>query len=83
MHELSVWDPNGTWYNGVNVKALDTYIGQVTNYLSNNILTQITEGLRAEALQQTKQRTSDLLQALQHYAETVGITTSDDTHGTK
>lgn len=88
MHELGVWDPNGTWYNGVNVKALDTYIKQVAEYLSkktisSNNLTQIMGGLRAEALQQTTQRTLDLLQALQHYAETVGITASDDPHGTK
>ena len=88
MHELGVWDPNGTWYNGVNVKALDTYIGQIAEYLSQNKLlynnlTSVMGGLRAEALQQTKQRTLNLLQALQHYAATVGITTSDDTHGTK
>lgn len=88
MHELGVWDPNGTWYNGVNVKTLDIYIQQVAerlfqNKLLYNNLTSVTGGLRAEALQQTKQRTLDLLQALQHYAETVGITTSNDTQGTK
>lgn len=83
MHELGGWDPNGTWYNGVNVKTLDTYIGQVVKCLSSNNLSQIMGGLRAEALQQTKQRTLDLLQALQHYAETVGITTSNDTQGPK
>ena len=88
MHELGVWNPNGTWYNGVNVKALDTYIGQVVEYLSQNKssynnLTLVRGGLRAEALQQTQQRTLDLLQALQHYAETVGITASNDTHRTK
>ena len=88
MHELGVWDPNGTWYDGVNVKALDTYIGQVAEYLSQNKvslnnLTSVMGGLPAKALQQTTQRTLDLLQALQHYAETVGITASDDPHGTK
>ena len=83
MHELGVWDPNGTWYNGVNVKALDTYIRQAAEYFSKNNLTQIMGGLRAEALQQTTQRTLDLLRALQHYAETVGITASDDPHGIK
>lgn len=36
MHELGVWDPNGTWYNGVNVKTLDTYIRQVAEYLLKN-----------------------------------------------
>lgn len=83
MHALGVWAPNGTWYNGVNVKTLYTYIGQVAKYLLNNNLTHIMGGLRVEALQQTKQQTLYLLQALQHYAETVGITTSNDTHGTK
>lgn len=88
MHELGVWEPNGRWYHGVNVKTLDTYIGQVIEYLSkNNLLlnnsTKIMGGLRAEALQQTTQRTLDLLRALQHYAETVGITASDDPHGPK
>ena len=31
----------------------------------------------------TQQRMLALLRALQHYKETLGITSSDDTHGTK
>ena len=81
MQEIGVWDPSGAWYSGLNLKELDTYLGQVATYLlhnkpSFNNLTPITGGLRAEALQQTQQRTLDLLRALQHYAETLGITPS-------
>ena len=72
MHELGVWEPSGTWYSGLNVKELDAYIGSVAKHLSETETPHIT-----------KQRVLDLLKAIQHYKETVGITASDDTHTPK
>lgn len=88
MHEIKVWDPSGAWYSGLNVKELDTYVGRFAKYLlqnklSFNNLPSITGGVRTEALQQTHQRTLDLLRAMQHYKETLGITSSNNTHETK
>lgn len=72
MHALGVWQPSCAWYSGVNVKELDAYIGRVAKHLS-----------QTENPPRTKQRMLDLLKAIQHYKETVGITASDDTHGPK